>query len=135
MAECDWVILCDYAFLDQGGKMCLIGAFDRVFAPSVPSALHQSSIAMKLLGEPNDTVEFRVEITRPTGGQLASVGGSLKMPDAGSQNVQFNIAGLPLPDYGLYAVNVYVGNELLKTTGFLVTQPPSQPAVPSPPKT
>jgi hypothetical protein len=113
--------------------MCLIGAFDRVFAPAVPSALHQSSIAMKLLGEPNDTLNFRVEIIRPTGGQLASVGGTIKMPDAGSQNVQFNIAGLALPDYGLYAVNISVGTELLKTTGFLVTQPPQQAVSPSSP--
>ncbi len=133
MAECDWIILCDYAFLDVAGKMCLIGAFDRVFAPTVPSALHQSSIAMKLLGEPNETANFRVEIIRPTGGQLASVGGTLTIPDSGSANVQFNIAGLALPDYGLYAVNVYVGNELLKTTGFLATQPP-QAAAPSLPQ-
>jgi hypothetical protein len=128
MADCDWVILCDYAFLDQGGKMCMIGAFDRVFAAAVPSALHQSSISMKLLAEPGETVNFRVEIIRPTGGQLASVGGTLKVPDTGVCNVQFNIAGLALPDYGLYAVNVYAGNELLKTTGFLVAEAPPQPS-------
>lgn len=28
MAECEWAIVCDYAFLDAGGKMCLIGIFD-----------------------------------------------------------------------------------------------------------
>src|SRR5438034_10368180 len=112
MAECDWVILCDYAFLDQAGKMCLIGAFDRVFATGVPSALHQSSITMKLLGDPAETIEFKVEIIRPTGGVLASVGGTITMPDPGSKNIQFNIAGLPLPDYALYSVNVYVRRDL-----------------------
>lgn len=134
MAECDWAILCDYAFLDVGRKMCMIGAFDRVFAPAVPSALHQSSLAMKLLGNPNETVNFKVEIIRPTGGQLAAFEGSVQVAEAGAAEIQFNIAGLPLPDYGLYSFNIYVENELLKTAGFLVMQPPQAPAAQQPPQ-
>jgi len=66
MAECDWAILCDHAFLDVSRKMCIIGAFDRVFAPAVPSALHQSSLAMKLLGNPGETIKPLRRIIRPS---------------------------------------------------------------------
>lgn len=131
MAECDWLILCDYAFLDVSRKICIIGAFDRVFAPAVPTALHQSSIAMKLLGNPTENVNFRIEVSRPAGGQLATVAGNLVIPDSGSAQVQVNIAGLALPDYGPYSVNVYSGNDLLKNISFLVS-PPQQPQQASP---
>ncbi len=127
MAECDWAILCDYAFLDVGRKMCMIGVFDRVFAQTVPSALHQSALALKLLGEPGEQVNFRVEIIRPTGGQLANLGGSLPVSETGAAEITVTMAGMPLPDFGLYNLNIYAGDALLKTVGFLVTQPP-QPA-------
>src|SRR2546422_315249 len=109
MAECDWAILCDYAFLDFGRKMCMIGIFDRVFAATVPSSLHLAALAMRLLGQPREMVNFRVEVIRPTGGQLAAFEGSVQFGDTGTSELQFNIAGLPLPDYGIYSFNIYEG--------------------------
>jgi hypothetical protein len=125
MAECDWAILCDYAFLDVSKKMCMIGAFDRVFAPAVPTALHHSSLAMKVLGNPGENINFRIEVVRPSGGQLASVGGTVSIPDSSSADIQLNFAGLALPDYGVYAVNIYVNEELSKSTTFIVLQTPT----------
>lgn len=130
MAECDWAILCDYAFMDIGKKMCMIGVFERVFAPAVPSTLRQSSVSLKILGNPGENVNFRVEISRPSGGQLAGIGGTVQIPDTGSADVQFNLAGLPLPDYGAYSVNVFVNDDLSKVATFVVAQPPAQPQNP-----
>ena len=126
MAECDWAILSDYAFLDVSRKMCLIGIFDHIYAATVPTALHQSSIAMKILGNPGENLSFRIEIVRPSGGQLANVQGTVVIPDSSSADVQLNIAGLSLPDYGAYSVNVFVGDELSRVTTFVVSQPPQQ---------
>ena len=123
MAECDWAILCDYAFLDVGRKMCMIGVFDRVFTASVPSALHHSAVAIKLIGEPGEEINFRVEIIRPTGGQLATMEGTASVPEVGAVEMTVTIAGMPLPDFGLYSLNIHAGTALLKTVGFLVTQP------------
>jgi hypothetical protein len=124
MAECDWAILCDYAFLDVGRKTCMVGVFDRVFSPTVPSALHQAALALKLLGNPAEQINFRVEIIRPTGGQLATFGGTVAVAENGSVEVQVRIVGMPLPDFGVYGINIYAGDALLKNIGFLVTQPP-----------
>jgi hypothetical protein len=126
MAGCDWAILCDYAFLDVNRKMCLIGTFDRVFAAQVPGGLHQSAIAMKLLGNANETANFRLEILRPNqGGQLISAQGSAVLGDSGTADVQFNIAGLPLPDYGVYSINVYVDESAPRIVSFQVMRPPN----------
>jgi Family of unknown function (DUF6941) len=128
VAECDWAILCDYAFLDASRKLCMIGVFDNVYSPNVPTQLHQSSLAMKLLGQPREEINFRVEIIRPSGGQLANFAGNVHVGDTGKAEVQFNIAGLPLPDFGLYAFNVYLADQLAKTAGFLLARPPQQEA-------
>jgi hypothetical protein len=123
MAECDWAILCDYAFQDVSRKMCLIGVFDRIFSHAVPSALHQSALAMKLVGQPEEHVAFRIQVVRPTGGQLVTFEGTVELGQTGASEVQFGIAGLPLPDFGLYSFNIFITDELAKTVGFLVTQP------------
>jgi len=123
MAECDWAILCDYAFLDVSKKMCLIGVFYRVFSTAVPSVLRQTALAIKFIGEAGEHVTFRVEIVRPTGGQLGKLEGTVDLAESGFSELQLGIAGLPLPDFGLYSFNIFLGEELVKTVGFLVTQP------------
>ena len=128
MAECEWAILCDYAFLDVHRKTCLVGVFDRVNTPRVPSVLHQSALALKLLGNPNENVAFKIEVVRPTGGALATFEGSVQLVDTGTAELQFNMAGLPLPDYGAYAFNIHSGNALLKTITFVVAPVPQQQA-------
>ena len=127
MAECDWAILCDYAFLDVGRKICLIGVFDRIFTNAVPSTHHQSALAMKFVGDPSEHIVFRIEIVRPTGGQLIKFEGTVDLGDTGTSEMQFGIAGLPIPDFGLYSFNIFIADALAKTVGFLVMQPPPQP--------
>jgi hypothetical protein len=133
MAECDWAILCDYAFQDIGRKTCLIGVFDRIFALTVPTVLIQAAIGLKLLGFPGEQVAFRVEIIRPTGSQLATFGGNVVIAENGSLEVQVRMAGLQLPDFGVYGLNIYAGEVLAKNVSFLVTKPPqaTQPSNPS----
>lgn len=132
MAECDWAILCDYAFLDIGKKLCMIGAFERVLANTVPTALHQSALALKILGNPEENIRFRIEVCRPNGGSLAAVEGAVVLaPDASSANVQLNFAGLALPDWGIYSVNVHVNGDLSRTASFSVVQAPQAPRNPA----
>jgi len=128
-AECDWAILCDYAFQDIGRKTCLIGVFDRIFAVNVPTVLIQAALGLKLLGSPGEHVAFRVEIIRPTGSQLATFGGNVVIAENGSLEVQVRMAGLQLPDFGVYGLNIYAGEALIKNVSFLVTNPP-QPTPP-----
>jgi hypothetical protein len=121
MAECDWAILCDYSFLDAGQKVCLIGVFEKINAASVPTTLHQSALALKILGNPEEQISFRIAVNRPSGGALASVAGSVILgPEASSANVQLNFAGLGLPDWGVYEVSVYVNEVLSKSASFVV---------------
>jgi hypothetical protein len=126
MVKCDWAVLCDYAFLDASHKMCLIGVFDRIVAQAVPSVHQQAALALRLVGEPNEKANVRVEIVRPTGGVLAKLGGDAVLGSTGSANLTLHLNGMPLPDFGIYAVNVYAGTELVRSLSLTVGEPPKQ---------
>jgi hypothetical protein len=88
---------------------------------------------MKLVGQAGEHVAFRVEVLRPSGGQLIDFEGAVDLGDTGTAEIQFGIAGLPIPDFGLYNFNIFIGSDLAKTVGFLVLQPPQAPAQQEPP--
>jgi hypothetical protein len=131
MAECDWAILCDHAFPDLQRKMNLIGIFDRVNAASIPSSLAQSAIVVKLVGEPGERVALRLVIVRPTQAHLADIPIDVVLSEqTGTAEVQLGLAGMPLPDEGPYAFQLFNGQELLKqvtvSVGLIKSEPPKK---------
>jgi hypothetical protein len=130
MADCEWIIICDYAFRDSLNKTCMIGAFDRIFAKKVPATQPQMALAFKLIGSAEEPVTFRVQILRPAGSELMALRGDTKLSDVGILEAQVSIANVQLPDYGVYAVNLYLNEELSKTVSFSVSVPPATGAKP-----
>lgn len=109
MAECEWAVLCDYAFRDEGHKTCMIGVFDRIFVRSVPAIHRQAALVVSVRGVAGESVRLRVEIERPTGASLATpMEGVAQLGEEGSAQITLQINGLQLPDYGAYTFNVYV---------------------------
>jgi hypothetical protein len=121
MADCEWVILCDYAFAAEGGKLCLVGIFDKIYTNAVPSTHAQAAVAFGLLGDDGETVTLRIQIVRPTGGVLVNVGGPAKL-GPGVTRGHIPLHQLVLPDFGNYAIEVYNGETLLRATTFAVEQ-------------
>lgn len=130
MAECDWAILCDYTFRDQAGKVCVIGLFDRIFTPQVPATHAQAGIVLRFVGDAHEKFRFKLEIIRPTGGTIAGLEGETELGDTGTAEFNLNIGGLPIPDYGSYAFQLYMNDQLSKTLSFVVAEPPPQAAPP-----
>lgn len=125
MAECEWAVICDYAFLDARGKMCLIGIFDRIFAKTVPASHPQAALVVQLRGKPQEAIAVRIEIVRPTGGVLKRVEASGQMSDSGGAGLQLAFAPIQLPDYGDYQCCVFVNDERSYTARFVVARPAS----------
>ena len=130
MADVEWAMMCDYAFQDSGRKTCLIGIFDRIFSAAVPTVLNRASLAMKVVGESKEKASVKIEIVRPTGGVLSTLQADVELGDNGVAEIQVGIQGMPLPDFGLYAFNLYVGSELSKAIGVAVSQPQQPIAAP-----
>lgn len=123
MADVEWAMMCDYAFKDSGNKSCLVGIFDRIYATGVPTALNRASLAFKIAGEPKEKVTIKIEFVRPTGGVLTTLQADVEVGDNGAGEVQATIQGMPLPDFGPYAINLYIGDELSKAVGITVAEP------------
>ena len=122
MIECEWAILCDYAFRDERQKLCVIGIFDRVFTAAVPSGLRQAAFVIKLVGDAKERVQVRIEIVRPSHEPLAQLQGEVTLGDNGTGEIQLAMNGLPLPDWGIYEFNIYADDVPVKTVGFAVAK-------------
>jgi len=123
MAVCTWAVLCDYAFLDDHGKMCLIGIFDRINTKGVPTTHAHASLVLRLRGEPGEDVRVRVEMIRPTGAPQGRTEQNVKLSPAGDAGIQMSLASLPLPDFGRYAFTITLNDEVRQTLEFQVVRP------------
>lgn len=124
MAECDWAVFCDYAFLDARGKMCIIGIFDNIYAKQVPTIHPQAFLVVQLRGKQKEGVSIRIEVVRPGGTSLLRIDGSGQIGDGGGAAMQLSLSPLQLPDWGRYDCNVYVNDALAYTAKFSVLKPP-----------
>ncbi len=87
---------------------------------------HQAALALKLVGEPTERVRLRVEVVRPTGEVLARIEGDGEQGDRGTAEVHMGMAGLPLPDFGIYAFNLYIADALARSLAVTVARPPQE---------
>jgi hypothetical protein len=126
MAECDWLLLCDYAFPDIRGKLCIIGVFDAIYAPKLPAKHERSVVAFNIIGEPGEKVPIRLEIVGPSGKSIAKAQLETTLPDAGGAQVHIQLSGLVLKEFGRHAILLDIGGGAPKEAWFtlLEQQPP-----------
>lgn len=126
MSDCEWVILCDYAFPAMHGKLCMIGIFDMMFTPVLPVTYPRVFIGFSLIGEPGEKGEAKLEIIGPTGQIVSSAKVSFTLPDIGSAFGGLEIQNLVLPEFGRYAIQIDLGESLPKQAWFtLMEQSPT----------
>jgi len=68
MASIDWAQLCELAFLDDHGRLCLIGVTTHLPVPSLPIAVRQLMIAARVVNvRDGDELDVVVSILTPQG--------------------------------------------------------------------
>lgn len=131
-------VLCDAA-TDSQGKLNVLGAFDTIFAPNLPTNHPQCAIAARVRFSPNEGGDHSFQIIFKD-----IEGKNLLPPFQGNVSVQFNIpdqparlniiislTGIKFEAYGGYTVNLEVDGTSLARIPFLVTKSPDvhpQPA-------
>ena len=128
MARCDWGHLCDYAFFDNGGKLCLIGLFQNIFTQRVPTSHTRSAFVFSVSGAENEKVTVQVKLERPDGKDpLLDTGPSeFNLGERASMLQVFGMDNLPLPDFGPYEIRVFINGENAHTLTFHVMRPPER---------
>ena len=125
--------LCDFA-ADYQGKLCIIGAFDTIWARSFPAVHPQCTVALRLLLREEDKGEHRIQVlfVNPDGHSLIPVEKSPNVtfdlpalpPESFflSQNFVFHFQNLPFPQPGVYDVRVLIDGRPISTLPLQVMQ-------------
>jgi hypothetical protein len=112
VADCEWIIVCDYAFRAERGKLGMIGVFDTVFVKQLPTKHSRAAICFNIVGEPGEHVEIKLEVIGPTGQVVLKTNTEFTLPDAGSAQGLIDVQGLVLSELGRYAVQVDLGESV-----------------------
>lgn len=112
MAVIQWAQLCELAFLDGCGRLCMIGVTTHLPVPSLPLALHQLMIAARVIDvQQGDEVDVWISILTPQGAlQVPTLHSDLDVTVAGGEYLLVTLRDIPLKDAGLYRVLIGVGN-------------------------
>jgi hypothetical protein len=131
------VTLCDAA-ADYNGKLCILGAFDSIYASQFPCVHPACSVAVRLLLRDDDVGDhtFEIVFVDPDGKLLIP---KEKLPRANfsvhpmpstvffaSQNFVFNWQGLRAEAPGQYEIRVVIDGKIARTLPFqFVNVPPT----------
>jgi hypothetical protein len=126
--------ICDHA-VDYGGKMCVLGMFEGLRAPSVPASHPHCTILARIRFYPTEAATHKVSISITDEDGKPIIQPLIKdVPvhfpgEVRSMifNMLFNINGLRLPKFGEYAVNLVVNGEQKSSTPLYLSELRRQP--------
>ena len=98
----EWLHICDYAFRDEQGKLCMIGLFDSLHSVNLPGRLPIFSVAIGLTdGKGSYQVGLRIEAPGGTAVDLQLPPVQLADRRAKARAV-IRLASLPFEEFGTY---------------------------------
>ncbi len=126
---------CDFA-TKSGGKLTLVGVFDRINTPKVPTALPVFGLAIKLRLEETDLRKephkFVCKLTSHSGKEVVEVGGQMvtQRPagaandpaEMGTAEFAFTVPGVKFEEFGTYTASLSVDGQPLSTTPLFVVK-------------
>ena len=131
------LLVADYANVDQGGKLNVLGAFGRIYAPQFPAAHASLYLVIKLGADYGDfgtpkglTVHFRdadgkVLMALPTMNFSVNPN-TMSLPEV---NFIIQVQNLVLPSPGQYDFEILVDDEEIGVLPIAVEQVTPRPAV------
>lgn len=127
----DLCTLADAANATEGGKLNLLGVFDRLQVRSFPAVHKQMALVLRLRVEYADAREehaIRLALENPDGRKLVNLEGSTRVgevePGAFSHTNQiFNLRDLRFQEEGVYRFRVWLDGELAAEHPLAVDRP------------
>jgi hypothetical protein len=121
------------AATESGGKLNVLGAFDTLYAPKVPSVHPQCAVVARIrFTQPEKgkhAIAVRIEdeagkaLLPPLRGELTiAVGGT---QPSGAVNLIMNIQGLKVEHYGQHMIRLEVDGNVCASIPLFVNEPPS----------
>lgn len=104
----EWIHVCDHAFRDEHGKLCLIGMFDNLASMQLPGRLPVFCVAFGITGGRGE-YELGLQIEAPSGKAV-----NMKMPPLrlNERNARvrtvLRLQGMPFEEWGTYVFRMVI---------------------------
>jgi uncharacterized protein DUF6941 len=138
MPDLDYALLCDFVRADPGGVAHAIGAgIDTLYAAEVPTGHNVGLLAKFTFTQGESGRPHRIELFFRTtdGAELVKIEALIAPewdetlpPGWGVGAVMGINFGIPLPDYGLYSLEVMIDDRSVKSLQLRVVPPADTPA-------
>jgi len=132
-------VACDYALIDQHGKLSVLGIFERIWVERFPAVHPRLHLVLRLKGRRTEIGEHPIVIrlVDDMGGEVLRGDGAVQIgePPAGVLEVEAGAVlafDVPLQRPGTYTFEIAVDGDLQATVPIAVTQVPV-PATSTPP--
>ena len=119
----DFAFIADAATVDGGGKLSVLGIFDRIRARDFPARHGRISLVMRLAAAADDAGahEADIRLTDPEGGQVLRLDGTLRVGDAPPASTGIttrvphvlNLDGISFKMPGTYEFEIRIDGELV----------------------
>lgn len=125
-------LICDFA-ADYNGKLCIMGAFDSIWAARFPCVHPHCSVALRFLFREGDIGQHKMQLA------MIDTDGRSVFPEGGpafdinipaipentyflSHNIVVNLQGVPLAKPGQYSLDVKMDGEIVARMPLQVVQ-------------
>ncbi|MSR06817.1 MAG: hypothetical protein EXR93_07120 [Gemmatimonadetes bacterium] len=125
----DFAVVCDYALVDQYGKLSVMGIFQHIWVAQFPALHPRLHLVLRLRGRRTEIGqhEVRIRLTGPDGSEILSGDGTVNFaePAAGITEIEAGailVFDVPFAQAGRYQYEITVDEELQTTLPITVGQ-------------
>ena len=130
----DFAVVCDYALVDQYGKLSVMGIFQHIWVAQFPAVHPRLHLVLRLKGKRTEVGQHQVKIrlTGPDGGEILSGDGTVNFaePPAGITEIEAGailVFDVPFAQAGRYQYEITVDGGIQTTLPITVAQTQATP--------
>lgn len=126
MPAINWAFICDYAYVDPGGKPSIIGMFENIRAAQLPSRHPQIFLVMQVVVQSGENVKIGAIISSPSGKEIAKISPPPFNAPAGNSSeakkfvLVLSFYHIEFTETGEHHVEIFIGEHCIHSIPFNV---------------
>ena len=130
MAHIDWMHLCELAYFDRQGRLCIVGMTTHFVLPSLPIRLRQIMLVARVAdARPGERLDVGFGLATPAGVWMSPNSTDDVHVEVAGEHILVTLRDVPFQEEGAHRFGIQLGTQQLATVDVpVVIMPASQPA-------